>query len=195
MFFDYRLECYNSCNKAFFPQLACQKEDKFNFYFKHNHYSDMYLFSRPTPEEYGPQPLEGMDLVSWENALSDYETCKSYVTDYRHYHMSRAEPDRQIRTHSCFSYCRNGEDPSFMGDDRPDCIGIEPQYRDQLVCLYPEESCETTSVSNPWVLGTLKTGKIEEKLLFAPEAGFFAMVLANPFQILWDFLCFYLQVV
>ena len=160
-----------------------------------NHYSDVYLFSRPTPEEYGAMPLKGKDLTSWENALSDYEICKSYVTDYKHYPMSRDEPDRQIRTHSCFSYCRNGDDPSFMGDDRPNCIELEPQFRDQLVCLYPEDSCETTSVSNPWVLGTLKTGKIEEKLLFAPWAGFFAMVLANPFQILWDFLCFYLQIV
>ena len=155
----------------------------------------MYLFSRPTPEEYGPMPLEGKDLVSWENALGDYELCKSYVTDYKHYAMSLSEPDRQIRTHSCFSYCRNGDDPNFVGDDRPNCIGIDPKYRDQLVCLYPEETCETTSVSNPWVLGTMKTGNISEKLIFAPEAGFFAMVLANPFQILWDFLCFYLQVV
>lgn len=59
-----------------------------------NHYSDVYLFSRPTPEEYGAMPLKGKDLTSWENALSDYEICKSYVTDYKHYPMSRDEPNR-----------------------------------------------------------------------------------------------------
>ena len=108
-------------------------------------------------------PLEGKDLISWENALGDYETCKSYVTDYKDYPMSLVEPDRQIRTHTCFSYCRNGVDPNFMGDDRPDCIGLEPEERDQLVCLYPEETCEATSVSNPWVLGTLKYSNNSEE--------------------------------
>jgi len=81
--------------------------------------------------------------------------------------MSKDEPERQIRTHTCFSYCRNGEDPNFMGDDRPDCISVEPQYRDQIVCLYPEDQCETTTVEDPWVLGTaiIKNGsgkKIKE---------------------------------
>jgi len=109
--------------------------------------------------------------------------------------MSKSEPDRQIRSHTCFSFCKNGDDPNFIGDDRKDCIGLAPEDRDQLVCLYPEETCESTTVSNPWVLGTIKMKNNNEQLLFGPEAGFFAMILANPFQILWDFLCFYLQVV
>lgn len=36
-----------------------------NFYFKWNHYKDMYLFSRPTPEEFGVMPLTGKNKVSW----------------------------------------------------------------------------------------------------------------------------------
>ena len=68
-----------------------------------------------------------------------------------------------------------------MGDDRPDCIELDPQDRDQLVCLYPEDTCEATSVENPWVLGEYGLKGTKEKLLFAPEVGFFAMILANPF--------------
>ena len=86
----------------------------------------MYLFSRPIPGDYGSQPLEGGNLESWSLALADYELCKSYILDFREYKFSAQEPDRQIRTHSCFSYCRNGYDPNFLGDDRPDCIDIDP---------------------------------------------------------------------
>ena len=112
--------------------------------------------------------------------------------------MVLSDTKRQIRTHSCFSYCRNGEDPDFMGDDRPECIELKPEERDQLLCLYPEDGCERTSVSNPWVLGKVQfkghSGeKIEEELLFAPAAGLVAMILANPFQLLWDFLTIYLR--
>mmetsp|Transcript_8182 Transcript_8182/g.9877 ORF Transcript_8182/g.9877 Transcript_8182/m.9877 type:complete len:160 (-) Transcript_8182:2430-2909(-) len=157
-----------------------------DFYFKWNHYSDMYLFSRPAPEDFGVMPLAGKDLTSWQSALRDYETCKSYILDFKDYPMALAEPKRQIRTHSCFSYCRNGEDPNFMGDDRPDCIELQPQERDRLICLYPEDRCESTSVSNPWILGTMMftnpntQEQTQGTLLFAPEAGLIAMILANP---------------
>ena len=72
----------------------------------------------------------GKNLESWQNALKDYETCKSHVLDYKNYASSLADTDRQIRTHSCFSYCKNGDDANFMGDDRPDCISLEPSMRD-----------------------------------------------------------------
>jgi len=53
-------------------------------------------------------------------------------------------------------------------------------------------------VSNPWVLGTItfkdKKGDVStEELLFAPEAGFTALLLANPCQIIWDLLTVYLR--
>ncbi len=114
--------------------------------------------------------------------------------------MSLVEPKRQIRTHSCFSYCRKGEDSNFMGDDRPNCIDLDPKERDQLICLYPDDRCETTSVSNPIVLATIELknadGEIyEENLLFAFEAAILAIILANPLQILWDVLCWHLRMI
>ena len=55
----------------------------------------MYLFSRPLPSDYSDtQPLEGRGLESWENALNDYEQCKSYVLDYKNYKPSSADPER-----------------------------------------------------------------------------------------------------
>ena len=82
---SFRLECYNACNKAFFPQLACERQDQLNFYFIQNHYSKLYLFSRPKPVDYGLQPLAGGDLSRWQTALGDYERCKSYILDYTQY--------------------------------------------------------------------------------------------------------------
>ena len=55
-----------------------------------------------------------------------------------------------------------------MGDDRPDCIELDPQDRDRLVCLYPEETCEATSVESPWILGEYMIDHHKERLLFAP---------------------------
>ena len=89
-----RLECYNACNKAFFPQLSCERQDKMNFFFKWNHYTEMYLFTKPEQEEFGERPLTGKSLESYVSAVSDYEKCKSYVTDFRVYPMSLAEPFR-----------------------------------------------------------------------------------------------------
>lgn len=126
----FRLECYNACNKAFFPQLACERQDQLDFYFLNNHYSETYLFSRPQADEFGSMPLAGKNLESWKFALADYERCKSYILDYRGYKMAKDDPQRQTRTHSCFSYCRNGEDRNFKGDDRPECIEVEPSQRD-----------------------------------------------------------------
>lgn len=51
-----------------------------------------------------------------------------------------------------------------MGDDRPDCIELDPAFRDQLVCLYPEETCEATSIESPWVLGEYKIRGTKEML-------------------------------
>ena len=55
---------------------------------------------------------------------------------------------------SCFSYCRNGEELEFLGDDRPNCIDLKPSDRDQIICLYPDEECETTSVAGQITIDT-----------------------------------------
>ena len=173
----------------------------------------MYLYTRPKEpkfikelalneeiEDLNVDLRNSEELKAWKSTLDDYNQCKSYILDWQDYPMSLVEPKRQIRTHSCFSYCRNGDDSNFMGDDRPDCIALEPEERDQLICLYPDDRCETTSVSNPIVLGTIEfknaDGEIyEEQLLFAFEAAILAMILANPLQILWDMLTVHLRMI
>lgn len=109
--------------------------------------------------------------------------------------MVKDEPNRQIRTHSCFSYCRNGEDRNFKGDDRPECIEVEPAKRDQLICLYPDDTCETSSVSNPVVIGEYNLNGVSANLIISLEAALLAILIANPVQILWDFLTYYLHIV
>ena len=46
-----RLECYNGCNKAYFPELACVEKPEFDFYYKYNHFDKLYLFKRPDPKK------------------------------------------------------------------------------------------------------------------------------------------------
>lgn len=69
------------------------------------------------------EPVLAVD--DYQQALVNYETCKGYILDSLFYPMSAAEPSRQIRTHTCFSYCKTGNDQDFLGDDRPNCIDIE----------------------------------------------------------------------
>ena len=121
----------------------CERQPQLDFYFMENHYSELYLFTKPRAEHFLTTAGTDDSLLRREqgagfiSALRDYEKCKSYVLDFLDLPMSRAEPDRQIRTHSCFSFCKNGDDPRFKGDDRPECISLEPALRDQLVCIYP----------------------------------------------------------
>ena len=128
-----RLECYNGCNKAYFPELACAERPEFDFYYKYNHFDKLYLFKRPDPRK--------------PAALKVYEQCKSYIIDNENLPIANNSPNRQIRTHTCFLYCRYGEELEFLGDDRPNCITLPPSERDQIICLYPDDQCETSSVA------------------------------------------------
>jgi len=102
-----RLECYNACTKAFFPMLKCKQQPD-AFYYGHNFYNNTYLFSRPDP------------LVWGAEALQDYEQCKSYILKNPEYETARSDTGlgRQVRTHTCFSFCASGEDEYMLGDDR-----------------------------------------------------------------------------
>jgi hypothetical protein len=42
-----RLNCYQHCNDAFFPQLNCQPLEWVDMFYNNNRYNDVYLFSRP----------------------------------------------------------------------------------------------------------------------------------------------------
>ena len=114
----FRLECYQDCNNAFFPQLNCQPLDWIDMYYNRNQYNDFYLFSRPD------QATNGV------KAVKDYERCKSFIQDNPNYPQARNDPTRQIRTHTCFSYCINGADSAVLGEDRQDCVDLPPSHRD-----------------------------------------------------------------
>lgn len=112
-----------------------------NFYYNMNKYESFYLFTKPEVTDF----MEGLDRQEdFEGALSDYETCKGYILDNPLFEYVSNDPKRQIRTHSCFSYCANGADDNFKGDDRSECVDLPPSERDQIICLYPEDECENT---------------------------------------------------
>ena len=205
--FKTRLECFNACNKAYFPQLTCVKKEGLDFYFKKNYYNDLYVYPRPLQSDFvkakvGTQQYIDQQTVFNNTLLKDFKQCEGYILDYQGYKNSLAEPERQTRTHTCFSYCRNGEDANFIGDERPDCISLNNSTvpRDQMVCLYPDETCEKSSVSKPAVLFTVSSkdrngNEIKENLLYAPELGLLAILIANPCQILWDLMTHYLRII
>jgi hypothetical protein len=99
------MECYTACNNAFFPQMECTYQDDLNFYYKWNHYHKLYLYRRPTKEDFRRTISE--DGVAYESgapavydtddylkAKQDYERCKGYILDYQTYPMAAGEPNR-----------------------------------------------------------------------------------------------------
>jgi len=103
-------------------------------YYNHNRYYDFFLFTRPDAASNG------------EKAVKDYEKCKSYILQNDEFPMSRYDPSRQIRTHSCFSYCTNGKNSAVQGEDRKECVDLKPELRDQIICVLPTDECEKTTV-------------------------------------------------
>jgi len=161
--------------------LKCKRQDD-SFYYGHNLYKDTYLFSRPDPIVWGAE------------ALQDYEQCKSYILQNPKYETARSDTglNRQVRTHTCFSFCASGEDKFILGDDRPQCVDLKPSERDQIVCLYPNDQCERTSVAGEVALSERKVNKLPVDTAFAPALGIIAMLLANPIQFLFELACMFL---
>lgn len=116
------------------------------------------------------------------DALKAYNQCKSYILDNENFPIANNSPNRQIRTHSCFSYCRNGEELDFLGDDRPNCIELKPEERDQIICLYPDDECETSSVAQEVTIEFEGGGSF----VLAPAQIILAILVANPLQILHE---------
>lgn len=73
-----RLECYNACNKAYFPALACKRLDRLHMYYNWNSYDNFFIFNRPDPK------------VQGETALQDFDRCKSYILDNEYYEFTRS---------------------------------------------------------------------------------------------------------
>lgn len=97
--------------------------------------------------------------------------------------MSKSNPNRSARLHTCFNYCRNGAESYFSGDDRPNCVDLHPSERTSLVCLYPNEECEGSTVKNQVALN--KSGSVN----VAFTTGIIAIVIANVFQLIFEVLC------
>lgn len=173
----FRLSCYQDCNNAFFPQLNCQPLDWVDIFYNRNQYNNFFLFSRPDLAIHG------------QTAVKNYERCKSYILDNPSYPMVRNELSRQVRTHTCFSYCTNGEDAAVLGDDRAECVDLEPLERDQIICVAPTDQCERTSVAGEVYLSADQS----PDYTFSPLQGFYAMLIANPIMFIFDMLCIYLQ--
>lgn len=103
--------------------------------------------------------------------------------------MSRFDSSRQIRTHSCFSYCTNGKDDAVLGEDRLECVDLRPSERDQILCVMPEDECEKTTVQGEVFL----TAERSHKYSFSPQLALWSVLIANPIQFIWDMLSIYLQ--
>lgn len=160
-----RIECYTDCNKAFFPELACVKST-IHFYYNGNKYDNLYQFKRPS-------------LAKGQQGVQQYERCKSYTSHNEGYPMI-SHKHRQARIHTCFQYCINGNDENVIGETRVNCVDLPPEERDQLICLYPEETCETTSVGTEF-------GGYDVSL--SPEIAIYAMLIVTPLQFIFEFMC------
>jgi hypothetical protein len=71
----------------------------------------------------------------------------------------------------------------FSGDDRPNCVDLIPSERTSLICLFPEEECEGTTVKGMQPLGP------NENLHISLVTAIISIVIANPCQIIFEILC------
>ena len=145
------------------------------FQYYQNRYDHFYLFKRPDPEDFG------------NDALANFNKCVSYVGENENYPITGKDDHRQARIHTCFSYCRNGQEAHFAGDDRPVCVDLIPSERTSLICLYPEEECEGTTYKGQVSLNEAGTVNISVKM------GIAAIAISNPLQLAFDVLCILLM--
>lgn len=53
------------------------------------------------------------------------------------------------------------------------CVDLPPAERDKIICLYPEETCEQTSLPNEF-------GSTDGTVAVVPEIAIYAMLIATP---------------
>jgi hypothetical protein len=88
--------------------------------------------------------------------------------------------NRQAHIHTCFSYCINGDDPNVIGETRVNCVDLPPEERDKIICLYPEEECEMTTVASEFG---------DNNASISPEIAVYAMLICTPLQFIFELLC------
>ncbi len=94
-----------------------------------------------------------------------------------------------MRTHTCFSYCLNGDDPAVLGEDRPECVDLAPALRDQILCVMPDDYCEQTTLNDEVNLSANPAVDIS----FSPVYGIYAVIAATPVLFIFEVLTIYLQ--
>lgn len=57
---------------------------------------------------------------------------------------------------------------------------MPPSERDKMICLYPEETCEKTSVGSQFGNGDASV---------SPEIAVYAMLILTPLQFIFEFMC------
>lgn len=155
--------------------LNCQEMPRMDFEYYNNKYDRFYLYKRPDPVLHG------------ETALKNFNECVAYVGLNQDTPISKSDPNRSARLHTCFNYCRNGAESFFAGDTRPNCVDLHPSERTSLVCLYPDETCEGSTVSNQVALN--KSGSVS----VAFTTGVLAVFIANVPQLIFEVLCILLM--
>jgi hypothetical protein len=132
----FRLNCYDSCNKAYFPSLFCSQIDDIKIELNGNVFDKFYKYPNPeyvmanevevaTYDEKMQKQMQAvvdmsnpkrpkytskMDLISEETRSiysEEYQTCAAFVDENLEYPNVREETGRQQRLHTCFNNCKD----------------------------------------------------------------------------------------
>ena len=133
------------------------KQSPIQFRFAGNKYTKMYEFKKP-------------DASKGHSGVEHYNKCKGYIASNSFYEFIEHK-GRQPRIHTCFSYCINGDDPLVIGETRINCVDLPPEERDKIICLYPEEICEQTTVKSEFG---------DSNASISPELAVYAMLICTP---------------
>ena len=63
------------------------------------------------------------------------------------------------------------------------CVDLPPEERDKIICLYPEEECEQTSVASEFG---------DHDASISPELAVYAMLICTPLQFIFELMCVFL---
>jgi hypothetical protein len=119
------------------------------------------------------------DAAKGHSGIQHYNKCKGFIGSNSFYEFID-HLGRQPRIHSCFSYCINGDDPLVIGETRVNCVDLPPEERDKIICLYPEETCEQTTVRSEFG---------DNNASISPEIAIYAMLICTPLQFIFEFMC------
>ena len=59
----------------------------------------------------------------------------------------------------------------MIGETRTNCVDLDPSERDKIICLYPEEECEKTTVPSEYG---------HEDAAVSPEIAVYALLICTP---------------